>query len=87
MGRKIEDAEDSYEIAYLLDQTNITRQEAESAAADAFPGRVVENKLDDENGFAVWEIETFDENGGILHEAKVNAQNGDILAYETKGRS
>lgn len=84
MGRRIEDAEDSYEMSYLLDQASMDRQEAEDVAADAFPGRVVENKLGDENGFAVWEIKTFDEDG-FLHEAEVSAQNGEILAYETKG--
>ncbi len=85
MGRKFEGPEDSHEMAHLFDQASMSRDEAESVAADAFPGQVVENKLDDENGFAVWEIETFDENDGLLHEAKVNAQNGDIPAYETKG--
>jgi uncharacterized membrane protein YkoI len=82
--RKLEDPEDSYKIGYLLDQARIDREEAEEVATDSFPGRVVESKLDDENGFPVWEIETFDENG-YLHEVEVNARNGEILAYETKG--
>lgn len=84
-GRKLEDPEDSYKMSYLLDRASITREEAANIATDAYPGRVVENKLDDEDGFAVYEIETFDEGGGYLHEVEVNAQNGEILSYETKG--
>lgn len=85
IGRKVEDPDDSYEMGYLLEGASIDRREAEDAATADFPGRIVENKLDDENGFAVWEIETFDEDDGLLHEVKVNAENGDILSYETKG--
>lgn len=82
MGQRIEDSDDAYEMGYLLEETNINRREAEGIATDAYPGRVVENKLGDENGLAVWEIETFDEDG-FLHEVEVNAQNGEILAYGT----
>lgn len=83
VGRKVEKPEDAYKISYLLDQASISRDEAEETATSEFPGRVIENKLDDKDGFAVWEIKTFDD--GTLHEVEINAQNGGILAYETKG--
>lgn len=83
-GRKLEKPEKSFEMAFLLEQVETSREEAEDIATGVVPGTVVENELDDENGFAVWEIKILDESGGMLYEVEVGAQNGDVFSFEPK---
>jgi len=58
---------------------------ATAIATRAFPGKVVETKLDNENGFLIWEVEVIASDGqeSVL---KIDAGNGRLLAAETEAR-
>ncbi len=69
--------------AAMASQAKLTSSEASKIATMAFPGKVIETKLDDENDYLIWEVEIIDAKG---HEAqlKIDAGNGRLLAAESE---
>ena len=67
--------------AAMAGQAKVTSSEAAKIATTALPGKVIETKLDDENGYLVWEVEIIGTDG---HETqlKIDAGNGRLLAAE-----
>jgi len=62
--------------------SSISSSEAAAIAIQAFPGKVIETRLDNENGFLIWEVEVITPNGRES-ELKIDAGNGHLLAIET----
>jgi hypothetical protein len=60
----------------------VAQQEAEAAALAALPGKVVKAKLDDEDGYLVWQIDVKHATG--VTEVAVDAGNAKILAMEAE---
>ena len=67
--------------AVMVDQARLTSSEAAAIATTALPGKVIETKLDNENGYLIWEVEIIDANGHET-ELKIDAGNGRLLAAE-----
>ena len=67
--------------AAMAGQARLTSSEAATIATTALPGKVTETKLDDENGYLVWEVEIIDAKGHET-ELKIDAGNGRLLAAE-----
>ncbi|MDD2892672.1 MAG: PepSY domain-containing protein [Halothiobacillaceae bacterium] len=68
--------------ADLLQHAKITQQEAEAAALAALPGQVVKSKLDDEDGYLVWQVDIKHPTG--ITEITIDAGNGQALAAEVE---
>lgn len=68
--------------ATLLARAKISASEAARIAEKALTGKVVETRLDEENGYLVWEAEVI---GGQaqVHQLKIDAGNGRLLAIGT----
>ncbi|MFN3750652.1 MAG: PepSY domain-containing protein [Thiobacillus sp.] len=60
----------------------VTQQQAETAALAVMPGQVVKAKLDDEDGYLVWQIDIKHTKG--VTEVAVDAGNGKPLAMEAE---
>ncbi|MFN3544630.1 MAG: PepSY domain-containing protein [Thiobacillus sp.] len=60
----------------------VTQQEAEAAALAVMPGQVVKAKLDDEDGYLVWQIDVKHARG--VTEIAVDAGNAKPLAMEAE---
>ncbi len=60
----------------------IDRAQAEAAALAAVPGEAVRAKLDDEDGYLVWQVDVRTSRG--LMEVMVDAGNGKVLAAEAE---
>lgn len=60
----------------------ISQQEAEAAALAVQPGQIVQAKLDDEEGFLVWQIDV--KHGKGTTEIAVDAGNSKVLAAEAE---
>lgn len=60
----------------------VTQQEAEAAALAVMPGQVVKAKLDDEDGYLVWQIDIKHAKG--VTEVAVDAGNARPLAMEAE---
>ncbi len=60
----------------------ITQQQAEAAALAVQPGQVVKAKLDDEDGYLVWQVDVKHAKG--VTEIAVDAGNGTALAAEAE---
>lgn len=60
----------------------IDRAQAEAAALAAVPGVAVRAKLDDEDGYLVWQVDVSTTRG--LMEVMVDAGNGKVLAAEAE---
>lgn len=58
----------------------VTQQQAEAAALAAMPGQVVKARLDDEDGYLVWQIDVKHAKG--VTEIAVDAGNAKVLAAE-----
>lgn len=69
--------------AQLDSHAKIDRPQAEAAALAALPGQVVKARLDDENGYLVWQIDVRHAKG--VTEVAVDAGNGRVLAMEEEG--
>ncbi len=80
---EIEDTEDSAETARLLEGAGMDHESAANAALNEVPGQLLESKLDDEDGRAVYEVGVLGEDG-MVHELTVDAGNGNILYQETE---
>jgi hypothetical protein len=63
-------------------KSKISSSQAADIAVGAVPGKVVETRLDDENGYLVWEVETIGEQGRQA-QLKIDAGNGRLLAIQT----
>jgi uncharacterized membrane protein YkoI len=74
------EVKDASETA-LLTGAKITSGEAARIAEKALPGKVVETRLDEENGYLVWEVEIVGERGQET-QLKIDAGNGRLLAVE-----
>ena len=74
-----EDTETQADFAKLA---RVSQQEAEAAALAVQPGQVVQAKLDDEEGYLVWQIDVKHDKGttGIA----VDAGNSKVLAAEAE---
>ena len=72
-----ENTESQADLAKLA---RISQQEAEAAALSVQPGKVVKAKLDDEDGYLVWQIDVKHANGTT--EFAVDAGNAKVLAAE-----
>lgn len=60
----------------------VSQQQAEAAALAVQPGQVVEAKLDDEEGYLVWQIDVKHDRGTT--EIAVDAGNSKVLAAEAE---
>ena len=60
----------------------INQQEAEAAALAVQPGQIVQAKLDDEEGYLVWQIDV--KHGKGTTEIAVDAGNSKVLAAEAE---
>lgn len=60
----------------------VTQQQAEAAALTVQPGQVVQAKLDDEDGYLVWQIDVKHDKGTT--EIAVDAGNSKVLAAEAE---
>lgn len=60
----------------------VSQQQAEAAALAVQPGQVVKAKLDEEDGYLVWEIDVQHDRGTT--EIAVDAGNSKVLAAETE---
>ena len=60
----------------------VTRQQAEAAALTVQPGQVVQAKLDDEDGYLIWQIDVKHDKGTT--EIAVDAGNNTVLAAEAE---
>lgn len=74
-----EDTETQVDFAKLA---RITQQQAEAAALAVQPGQVVQAKLDDEEGYLVWQIDIKHDKGTT--EIAVDAGNSKLLAAEAQ---
>lgn len=70
------------EQASFLKLAKITQQQAEAAALKVQPGKVVKAKLDDEDGYLVWQIDI--KHGKGTTEFAVDPGNGQVLAAEAE---
>ena len=77
-----EDTETQADFAKLA---RIPRQQAEAAALAVQPGQVVQAKLDDEEGYLVWQIDIKHDKGTT--EIAVDAGNSKVLAAEAKEKN
>ena len=68
--------------AELARYAKVTQQQAEAAALTALPGQVVKAKLDDEDGYLVWQIDVRHAQGTT--EIAVDAGNAQVLAAEAE---
>ena len=68
--------------AEFAKHAKVTQQEAEAAALAALPGEVVKAKLDDEDGYLVWQIDVKHAKG--VTEVAVDAGNTKVLAMEAE---
>lgn len=68
--------------AEFAKHAKVTQQEAEAAALSALPGEVIKAKLDDENGYLVWQIDVKHAKG--VTEVAVDAGNAKVLAMEAE---
>lgn len=68
--------------AEFAKHAKVARQEAEAAALAVQPGQVVKAKLDDEDGYLVWQIDVKHAKGTT--EIAVDAGNGKALAAEVE---
>lgn len=66
--------------AQLATYAKIDQRQAEAAALAALPGEVVKAKLDNEEGYLVWQIDIKHAQG--VTEVAVDAGNGQVLAME-----
>lgn len=83
---EIKDSSESREVESLLRLAATDRDEAVNLATAERPGEVVENKLTERDGYAVYEIEILSEEG-TLYETFINAENGEILASVVEGNA
>jgi uncharacterized membrane protein YkoI len=67
-------------------KSKISSSQAADIAAKAVPGKVVETRLDDENGYLIWEVETIGEQGRQA-QLKIDAGNGRLLAVQAAAPS
>lgn len=74
-----ENTESQADLAKLA---RISQQEAEAAALAVQPGQIVQAKLDDEEGFLVWQIDV--KHGKGTTEIAVDAGNSKVLAAEAE---
>lgn len=74
-----EDTENQADFAKLA---RVTQQQAEAAALAVQPGQVVQAKLDDEDGYLVWQIDV--KHGKGTTEIAVDAGNSKVLAAEAE---
>ena len=74
-----DDTETQADFAKLA---RVSQQEAEAAALAVQPGQVVHAKLDDEDGYLVWQIDVKHDKGTT--EIAVDAGNSKVLAAEAE---
>lgn len=60
----------------------ISQQQAEAAALAVMPGKVVKARLDDEDGYLIWQIDVHHAKGTT--EIAVDAGNAKVLAAESE---
>lgn len=68
--------------AEFAKHARVTQQQAEAAALAVMPGQVVKAKLDDEDGYLVWQIDVKHAKG--VTEIAVDAGNAKALAAEAE---
>jgi uncharacterized membrane protein YkoI len=68
--------------AELAKRAKVTQQQAEAAALAVQPGQVVKAKLDDEDGYLVWQVDVKHAKGTT--EIAVDAGNAKVLAAEAE---
>lgn len=64
----------------LAKLARVDRAHAEMAALAAQPGQVVQTRLEDEEGFLVWQVDV--KNANTATEVSIDAGNGKVLAVE-----
>ncbi len=68
--------------AEFAKHAKVSQQQAEAAALAVQPGQVVKAKLDDEDGYLVWQIDVKHDRGTT--EIAVDAGNSKVLAAEVE---
>ncbi len=64
----------------LVRLAKVSKTQAEAVALAALPGEVVRAKLDDENGYLIWQVDVRQAQG--VAEVKVDAGNGQVVAID-----
>lgn len=72
---------DEQEKESLAEQATVSIQEAIDVATEAFPGKVVEAELEEEDGRPVYEIEIVGEDNKTM-EFEIDAKTGKVLGKE-----
>lgn len=62
-------------------QARVSASDAVQIAMKALPGKVVESRLDEENGYLIWEVEVVNAQGQEA-QLKIDAGDGRLLAAE-----
>ncbi len=62
-------------------QTKIDIEQASKIARTALPGKVISGKLDDENGYLIWQVAVVSNKGKEM-QLMIDAGNGRLLAME-----
>lgn len=73
-----------WEMEYLIENTDISLDEAEDIAREQTSGRVLESKLHSEGGYPAYEVKVIGEEG-YVNKYKLDAQSGDIYEREIEG--
>lgn len=68
--------------ASLMKLAGVSQQQAEAAALKVQPGQVLKAKLDNEDGYLVWQIDI--QHGKRATEFAVDAGNGKVVAAEAE---
>ena len=68
--------------ASLMKLARVSQQQAEAAALKVQPGQVLKAKLDNEDGYLVWQIDI--QHGKRATEFAVDAGNGKVVAAEAE---
>jgi uncharacterized membrane protein YkoI len=66
----------------MVAKTRLSSNQAADIAIQALPGKVVETRLDEENGYLIWDIEVIGDTGQLT-QLKIDAGNGHLLAMES----
>lgn len=72
---------DDTPVSQLVKHAKLSQAQAEDAATQHIPGKVVGTELDEENQFLVWHVKVLAKDG-TAKELAVDAGNGEVLAVE-----
>ncbi len=72
---------DSYQA--MAAKTRLSSNQAADIATKALPGKVVETRLEDENGYLIWDVEVIGDTGQLT-QLKIDAGNGQPAGHRER---